>query len=347
MSLHPLASRTLAVTLAVLAGACGDAATGGTDAAGDTTSSTAPAPADVAEPDAVDTLADAADDATPVRRDLVVMSYNVMCSFCPFDEHPTWDTDFDQRMAWVRDTIARHDPDLIGVQELADMDPGHPDQAATVGGDTYAAIYYHRQPDDPSEWDYPDAVAYYRKSRFDLLDQGVFWLSPTPDVPFAHGWTSGLAFTRLVVWASLHDRATGRDLTFASTHFDNNSPNQDYSAPLCLERFAPVAAAGPLVFVGDFNSAPASTAYATLAGGVDGAGFHFENAFDLAAHGPRQDTSTETPPAWDPAERIDHVWLAGASFQVSDWVVDLHTYGPAEQAASDHWAIATTLSLDP
>ncbi|MFO0745396.1 MAG: endonuclease/exonuclease/phosphatase family protein [Myxococcota bacterium] len=334
---------------ALTASACADGAAS-SDAADLATSTDADALADAAPDLDGAPEVDSAPDVAPPRPELVVMSYNVMCSFCTFDDHPDWDIDFDHRMAWVRDTLARHEPDLLGVQELADIDADHPGQVATVGGNdgTYGTVYYRHTPaDEPVEWDYPDATIYYRASRFDLLDSGQFWLSPTPDVTFAHGWTSGLAFTRLVVWATLHDKVLDRDLTFATTHFDNNQPNQVNSAPLCLERFAPRAAAGPVIFVGDFNSEPTSDAYGILAHGVDGQGFHFDDAFGLAADAPRIDADDAVPPAWDEAQRIDHIWLAGATFAVSDWVVDLHTYGDAQQAASDHWAVAATVRIDP
>lgn len=286
-------------------------------------------------------------DTTPPRTELVVMSYNVMCSFCSFSEHFDWEWDWDARMPWIHDTVRRHDPDVIGVQELATIDGSHPDQILAVvdGDETYGAVFYRTQEGDTLPYDYPDATVYYRKSRFELLDEGAFWLSPTPDVAYTSGWNDGPAAPRLVAWATLRDRHTGRDLTFATTHFDNNAPNQLHSAPLSLERLAPFAAARPLIFVGDYNSRPNSAAYAILDGGVDGAGFALDNAYDHAPDAPRRVPAEGARTDWDPADRIDHIWFAGAAFTVSDWAVDLTPYGPLGQAASDHYAIVATLAL--
>ena len=218
----------------------------------------------------------------------------------------------------------------------------------TLPQDLYGAVWYRKQPQDPIQADYPDAAVLYRKDRFTKLDEGFFWLGPTPDQGYGAGFANKATFPRLVAWALLHDTAGARDLYVASTHFDNNSPNQELSAPLVLERLGPLAAQHPVVFVGDFNSKPDSLAYAILATGKGaqpgqpGQGFHFQNAFDLATKWAAV-TNGDQPATYDPQQRIDHFWLAGAPFQVAAWTVDLWTYGTPAQAPSDHDAMVTDL----
>ena len=105
-----------------------------------------------------------------------------------------------------------------------------------------------------------------------MQESGHFWLSPTPDVEWAGGFNDR-AIWRIVIWAKFKQLSDGREFYFASTHFDNNPPNQPQSAPLVLGRIAPWAKDFPVIFVGDFNSKPASEAYGILKNGVDGAGF--------------------------------------------------------------------------
>lgn len=296
----------------------------------------------------VDATADASVDATSedvatADPQLVkVMTYNIMCLFCINSDHPDWPQDWPTRVPMIRDTISRFDPDLIGLQETFTPDPEVDmlgDITATTG--VYGSLFYVKQPSDPmtalgdSFVTYSDAAILYRKARFDVLGQGVIWLSPTPDIAFSNGFAKGGQFPRLIYWARLQDKWAKRTFVIASTHFDNNTPSQKLSAPLALERFAPMAAKEPVIFVGDFNSEPDTEAYAILKNGVDGKGFHFDNAFDLAAKW--QVDSNRTPkPDYDLGLRIDHFWLAGATFTVPEWHVDLHGYGDLQMWPSDH-----------
>lgn len=337
------------VGLVGLGSGCGDDGGGtpvaDTSAADDAADDTAATEVDAEGTDAIAADTAVAEDTTPATSEIVVMSYNVMCSFCSFEDHQDWVWDWDTRLPWIRDTITRHAPDLIGVQELATIDGSHPDQVEAIGGPDgiYGTVFYRTQPGDVLPYDYPDATIYYRLSRFTLVDEGAFWLSDTPDVAFSHGWNDGPSAPRIVVWAVLHDRVTDRDLTFATTHFDNNAPNQVHSAPLSLAQLGPMAAERPLIFVGDYNSRPTSEAYAILAEGVDAGGFHLDNAYDRTAAAPGPVPADGGRTDWTPDIRIDHIWFSGPDFTVSDWAVDLTPYGDFGQAASDHYAIVSTL----
>jgi len=312
------------------------------DAADDTAVSLDALPLDAAQGDAL-----AAD-----PKQVIVMAFNVMCSFCKNSDFPQWQQEWKARLPMTKQTIARHDPDLIGVQELSRLvSETHEIDDLTQPENIYGEVSYHFNAKDEMtdlgkafEQDYPDATILYRKSRFDVLSQGQFWLSPTPDVAFSFGFAkNGGSFFRLIVWAKLHDKIANRDFYFATTHFDNNSPSQELSAPLALQRFEPKAKELPIIFNGDFNSTPANKAYVILNKGVDGKGFAFANAFDLAKTW-RITTNREPVPAYDLTQRIDHFWLAGAEFTVPWFKVDLWGYGANLQKPSDHDAMITAIA---
>lgn len=259
---------------------------------------------------------------------LTVMTYNVMCSFCQPPGFDDWAT----RVPHLDEAINRHDPDLLAIEELfyqSEVDTFRDDHPG------YTAIYYidPGTPNAPFKL-YPDATIFYRTSRFTEVRHGVFWLSPTPDTP----WTGGFAqnqLWRLFVWAELVDKPSGKHLVFAATHFDNNAPSQEKSAPLVVDRMTPLAKKMPVIVAGDFNSTPSTTAYKTLAAA-------FENTYDLAKT-PRIDTNQDPVPTWDPSTRIDHIWTDGHTFTVPDWAVDIHAYGNPAKYPSDHFAIAAKL----
>ena len=257
-----------------------------------------------------------------------VMSFNVMCSSCRPDGFEDWE----QRVPHIGDTIRRHDPDLLGTQELFTADEVALIEAEAPG---YTTIWFTKP--DPQSLDYADAVIFYRSSMFEEVEHGFYWLSPRPDEPYSTGFANP-QLARLVVWARLRALAEDVEFVFATTHFDNNSPSQEMSAPLVLERTAALAAELPVIMVGDFNSQPVDPAYAILTGA-------FADSLVLAADDWRSDTNLDPKPAYDPAQRIDHIFVAGAPWLATDWVVDQWGYGPDMHETSDHFAIAVQLAV--
>lgn len=210
-------------------------------------------------------------DEPEVDPKLTVMTFNVLCAFCGGTEYDPWD----ERLFYFRDLFGRHEPDLIGLQELALESDLAQLQRVSKG---YEAITFR---DD--EVTYADATIFYRSTRFEERAHGFYWLSPTPDEKFTTGFADGRQLARLVTWARLFDLTTGRELYFLTTHFDNNYPSQEKSAPLFLERTAPLAETHPVIITGDFNAKTYSPAYAVLVGtSTKSSGFHLDNTFDLA-----------------------------------------------------------------
>jgi endonuclease/exonuclease/phosphatase family metal-dependent hydrolase len=175
-----------------------------------------------------------------------VMTFNVMCSSCA----PEGFEDWEERVPYTGDTVRRHDPDLIGFQELFNGE-----EVAQIEAELpdYTTIWFAAA--DPGDLDYADATIAYRSSMFAEVEHGFYWLSPTPDTPYSNGFASP-QLPRLVVWARLRALAEDHEFVFATTHFDNNSPSQELSAPLVLERTAALADELPVIMVGDFNSKP-------------------------------------------------------------------------------------------
>jgi endonuclease/exonuclease/phosphatase family metal-dependent hydrolase len=114
----------------------------------------------------------------------------------------------------------------------------------------YAKVGVHR--DDGKRAGEASPV-FFRKSRFEALKSGTFWLSETPDVPGSKSW--GTACTRLCSWVLLKDKANDRTFCFANTHTDHVSElARKEGMLLIIRRMREFAPAGtPLVFTGDHN----------------------------------------------------------------------------------------------
>ena len=264
---------------------------------------------------------------------LRVMTYNVLFDF----PNPDYD-DWAVRKEHVAEIIRRQDPDLVGLQEpfLGQVE----DLAALCPG--YTAIHV----DDLAT----DASLLVRTDRFELLDMGSYWLSPTPDVPWSGGLGTGFGnfLPRMVIWTRLEDLEAGGTFFFVNTHFDNTAPSQELSAPLFLERTEPLAAERPVIVTGDFNSKPSSEAYGILTtgegGAQGGAPFRLRDSYFLATSR-RVDAREGDPADHDPASRIDHIFVAGGDFACTRWIVDMTTYGEARSYPSDHFAVVAHLLL--
>ena len=280
----------------------------------------------------------AGEGAGDAARELHVMSFNVLCVFCGGDEFDPWE----QRVTYFRDLFKRHTPDLIGLQELTFA----ADVEEVLGRRSeYTALYFTDGADS-----YADATIFYRSDRFAVLDSGFYWLSPTPDAKYSKGYADGQVVPRLVAWGRFSDlNAGGRQIELVTTHFDNNAPAQDRSAPLVLERTALAAQRGAVIVTGDFNSQTYDPAYRLLTTGTAtvAGGFRLTNASDLAAE-LRLDTDEAPPPEYPLPERIDHIFLAGAGtrWRVPSWTVDLRKYGDRQRYPSDHRAITAVVDFD-
>ncbi len=311
------------------------------DSAADSGSADA-SPTDTAPVDAAADVSPAVKPVLPPAKPadaLVVLTYNVMCSFCINSDHMDWDQKWLDRVPWLRDVFMRMDADLMGIQELQATLPtktGKPEAEELFGENSpWAYAYHHATPTNAEDHDYPDALVAWKKDRFDKLEQGEFWLSPTPDVPLSWGLAGKAQFARLVLWVKLHDKVANRDLYFASTHFDNNAPSQEKSSPIALERLGPLTKNAPLIVTGDFNSNPSTKAYALLVAGQENVSPPWQDTF-VAAKTWSMVHNQPSAPAYDPQTRIDHIFVVGPKATVAWWGIDFWRYGEKFQAPSDH-----------
>lgn len=326
--------------LSLLLAACGDDGASAEDATTDGPTDTSVGPTssttETTSSDGVDTSGESSTTGTPVPPlgPWRVMAFNVMCESCTPEGYEPWDL----RIPHIGDTVRRHDPDLLGAQELFSQANIDEIEAELPG---YTSVWFQAASRD--ELDYADATLFYRTEMFEEVEHGFYWLSPNPDTAYSTGFATP-QLPRLVAWARLRALAEDHEFVFATTHFDNNSPSQELSAPLVLERTAALGAELPVVMVGDFNSQPVDLAYQILTEGVDGAPPRFDDAF-VVAESWRQDTNLDPAPAYEPADRIDHIFMTGAPWMAADWVVDQWGYGPDLMYTSDHFAIAVELAV--
>ena len=181
---------------------------------------------------------------------LTVVTFNIR-----YDDGSDGPLGWRQRRDAVIETIAAHRPDLLAIQEPTERQAQ--DIAVAMPGLTMFGPV-------GDEWDDLDPPrGFYRSDRFDGRDSGVFWLSDTPSIPRSVSFANDYG-ARACAWVALHDHATGRDLVFASTHFDTNQDSTLPSAQVVREYLQAIAGQAVVIVGGDFNAPAGSGAHRWL-----------------------------------------------------------------------------------
>ena len=239
--------------------------------------------------------------------------------------------DWERRKGPMDEAFKAMDADIVGFQEmesfggrsvsrvnlakdwLLERNPGF--AAAAVG--------------DPEEFPSTQPI-FYRKDRLEMLDQGWFFFSDTPDVIYAKTFNG--SYPAFASWAQFRDLATGRDFRVVNIHTDYASAsNRLKSAALVAERMAPWRDAGETVFViGDLNSRAGDATYGVLAdAGVDfapieGSTFHFNRGVNLFG-------------------AIDHIGHLGAAERVGEPMVIRRKF--SGEWPTDHYPVIVDYRL--
>jgi endonuclease/exonuclease/phosphatase family metal-dependent hydrolase len=201
-----------------------------------------------------------------------------------------------QRKELVKSLVRYHDFDVFATQE------GLPAQIADMAEmKEFAHVGAGR--DDGKHAGEHSAI-FYKRSRIALLRAGDFWLSQTPATP-SLGWDATCC-KRIVSWAELRDRNTGRRFFFFSVHFDHQGEQaRRESAKLVLRKIAEIAGAAPVICAGDFNSAPDTEQIHTMQGAL-------ADAYLTSAAPPYGPAATFSGFRTDgqPGSRIDYIFVS-------------------------------------
>ena len=198
---------------------------------------------------------------------------------------------------------------------------------------------------------------FYRKDKFEKLDGGTFWLSPTPNVP-SKGWDA--KYNRICSWGKFLHKESGKKVYFLNVHFDHRGVQARIEASKQIAEYVKKNCKGATVILsGDFNVTQNSDSYKVLATSkvlkdtYDLAKYRFEPTGTFNGFNPRRFTNC----------RIDHLFVS-KGVKVSRWgVLTYHYYfdkyaaegkvAPADiktekrevKCISDHYAIQAWVTL--
>jgi endonuclease/exonuclease/phosphatase family metal-dependent hydrolase len=137
---------------------------------------------------------------------LRVMTYNIRLDLAS-DGVNRWAN----RRHWVAAQVQWLRPDIFGMQEVL------PAQKTDLAEQLPQYQIFGGGRDDGKETGEASPLG-FDKSRFKLLESGLFWLSLTPSVP-SKGWDAALP--RIVTWARLRIRGTQQVVLAVNTHWDH------------------------------------------------------------------------------------------------------------------------------
>ena len=265
---------------------------------------------------------------TRTAHEMRVMTFNLRVRIW-LDGPNIWD----RRRDLVVERVRAFDPDLLGTQEGLDSMESYLRQQ--LGDYTFRGA---GRSDGKLRGEM--CGVFFKTARFEQLDGGHFWLSPTPEMPGSRGW--GEIFPRMVTWVKLRPRDGGAPFFWFNTHFDAFSGRvRAKSASLLRERIIQIAGAMPCVVTGDFNTGPNSTPYRTLLAEQTPPAVSLHDVFRAAHPTPsRKEGTVHFFTGWRGGPRMDWI-LANTHFQTIDADID-RSRGP-HGFPSDHFPVTATL----
>lgn len=195
---------------------------------------------------------------------------------------------WEERRGAVVDALREGAADIIGFQEMETFDGGHwNEENIQIDWITGSFPEYSlAAADDPRIFPSTQPI-FYKHDRFEFVEQGFFFFSPTPDKIYTRPWNG--RFPSFCSWVRLLDRGSGERFYVYNLHFDAGSQgNRLKSAALTAER---LSARGngeeAVVVLGDFNAPkffrPVKTvAQANLSvADTTGSTFHFNRGINI------------------------------------------------------------------
>ncbi len=163
--------------------------------------------------------------------------------------------DPEARMPLLKEVLERYDADIMGIQEV--REPYWREFFEREFCDRYEMHLQYRKHNNQE-----GTPVLWKKDKFDCIDKGHFWFSDTPDVE-SGGWDDYAGCYRIVSWAKLREKASGKVFTYINTHYGFGNENQIKYGKLLFERMDMIDS-GPTLLSADFNMFDTSDGYKVL-----------------------------------------------------------------------------------
>ena len=235
---------------------------------------------------------------------------------------PSWE----DRLPYINWVVRDYSFDVFGVQE-----PFEPEfhDLERLFGDEYDAVFASTNLEQP---DFSNSI-FWKRSRVEKLDHGVFWYTENPGAKGGFGGSS----SRLCIWAKFRDRKTGKIFFHFNSHYDFISIEAMLvSSRLLVNKVREIAGDYPSFLTGDFNCSDGNPALDW----IEGCGF-LADAKKKAGKAENAAYSSMRRYAKEIAKdgyQLDHIYFTVGKSKVKYWklVMDEHD---GMRGGSDHMPI--------
>lgn len=179
---------------------------------------------------------------------VIAQSYKVMTYNIRFDNVNDGENQWSKRKGFLSNQITYNNPDIFGIQEGLHHQVQYLD--STFVNYNYIGV---ARDDGKTKGEY--SAIFYNKEKFDVLKQGTFWLSETPN-KISVGWDA--AMERICTYGLLKDKKSNQQFLVFNTHFDHiGKEARVKSAALILNKTDEFNTKSlPVIVMGDFNLKP-------------------------------------------------------------------------------------------
>ncbi len=238
---------------------------------------------------------------------------------------------WDLRKELVFDVLRDHQPDVVGLQEAWKIQI----DAVNAAFPEFGMIGRSRQEDpETGEW----CPILYRKDKFEVVNEGTFWLSDTPAKEGTMSW--GNRIPRICTWGRFKDKNTGRTFFLYNTHFDHQSQaSREKSAVLLCERIAARKPSDePAIFMGDLNAGEGNLAIKTL-------GKSLRDTFGELHPGVKLRGTFGGWKGRSDGNRIDYIYVTSKGWKIVEAAI-LRDHSVDNRYPSDHYPVNARLILE-
>lgn len=175
-------------------------------------------------------------------------SYKIMTYNIRYDNSNDGENKWSKRKAFLTNQIAYNNPDIFGIQEGLQHQVKYLDSVFI----DYNYIGIGRD-DGKTKGEY--SAIFYNKEIFNVLKEGTFWLSETPD-KISVGWDASVE--RICTYGLFKSKINNKQFFVFNTHFDHiGDVARVKSVELIIQKITVFNTNNlPVIVMGDFNLKP-------------------------------------------------------------------------------------------
>ncbi|MBN1414104.1 MAG: endonuclease/exonuclease/phosphatase family protein [Bacteroidales bacterium] len=236
-------------------------------------------------------------------QEIDILTYNIR-----FDNPNDGVNQWDLRKGNLVKLLTVHGPDIFGIQE------GLIHQVEYIDSVLADYSYIGAGRDDGKDAGEFCAL-FYKESEFIVLNQGIFWLSETPQMP-STGWDAALK--RICVYGLFEHRKTRHRMLVLNTHLDHiGITAREKSTELIAAKARELNPKKiPVILLGDFNLEPGDKALDTIL-------TDFEDALSTCSGEITGPTGTFNAFRFDlpVTQRIDYIFVSKGRSEIRKYAV--------------------------